>query len=63
MVAKQAGSAYTRAGDFSFDADGRLVSSDGDAVQGWNAQRGFQASSRTITVSDELLLETLNLKR
>ena len=27
------------------------------------AQRGFQASSRTITVSDELLLETLNLKR
>ena len=27
------------------------------------AQRGFQASSRTIAVSDELLLETLNLKR
>ena len=27
------------------------------------AQRGFQANSRTITVSDELLLETLNLKR
>ena len=27
------------------------------------AQRGFQASSRTITVADELLLETLNLKR
>ena len=27
------------------------------------AQRGFQASSRTITVSDELLVETLNLKR
>ena len=27
------------------------------------AQRGFQASARTITVSDELLLETLNLKR
>ena len=27
------------------------------------AQRGYQASSRTITVSDELLLETLNLKR
>ena len=31
MVAKEDGSAYTRAGDFSFDADGRLVSSDGDA--------------------------------
>ena len=27
------------------------------------AQRGFQASAWTITVSDELLLETLNLKR
>ena len=27
------------------------------------AQRGFQANSRTIMVSDELLLETLNLKR
>jgi flagellar hook protein FlgE len=27
------------------------------------AQRGFQANSRTITVSDELMLETLNLKR
>ena len=27
------------------------------------AQRGFQANSRTITVSDELLVETLNLKR
>ena len=27
------------------------------------AQRGYQASSRTITASDEMLLETLNLKR
>jgi flagellar hook protein FlgE len=27
------------------------------------AQRGYQANSKTITVSDELLLETLNLKR
>ena len=27
------------------------------------AQRGYQASSRMITVSDELLLETLSLKR
>jgi flagellar hook protein FlgE len=27
------------------------------------AQRGYQANSKTITVSDELLMETLNLKR
>ncbi len=27
------------------------------------AQRGYQANSKTITTSDELLLETLNLKR
>ena len=27
------------------------------------AQRGYQANSKTITVSDEMLLETLNLKR
>lgn len=27
------------------------------------AQRGFQASSRTITTADEMLLETVNLKR
>lgn len=27
------------------------------------AQRGYQASARTITVSDEVLVETLNLKR
>ena len=27
------------------------------------AQRGYQASARTISVSDEVLLETLNLKR
>ena len=27
------------------------------------AQRGYQANSKTITVSDELLQETLNLKR
>ena len=27
------------------------------------AQRGYQASSKTITVSDELLVDTLNLKR
>ena len=27
------------------------------------AQRGYQANSKTITVSDELLMDTLNLKR
>src|SRR5262245_40524205 len=27
------------------------------------AQRGYQANSKTITVSDELLLDTLNIKR
>ncbi len=26
-------------------------------------QRGYQANSKSITVADELLLETLNLKR
>lgn len=32
--------AYTRNGAFSFDAQGRLVSSDGAFVQGWTAQNG-----------------------
>ena len=27
------------------------------------AQRGYQANSKTITVSDELLVDTLNIKR
>jgi flagellar hook protein FlgE len=27
------------------------------------AQRGYQANSKSITVADELLLDTLNLKR
>ena len=27
------------------------------------AQRGYQANGKTITVSDEILVETLNLKR
>ena len=35
VVGKDGGFAYTRAGDFSFDAAGRLVASDGDPVQGW----------------------------
>ena len=35
VVGKGSGFAYTRAGDFSFDANGRLIASDGDPVQGW----------------------------
>lgn len=35
VVDRNGGFAYTRAGDFSYDATGRLVASDGDAVQGW----------------------------
>src|SRR4051812_43936580 len=31
---------YTRAGAFNFDADGRLVSPTGAAVQGWSANNG-----------------------
>jgi flagellar hook protein FlgE len=27
------------------------------------AQRGYQANAKTITVSDEILVDTLNLKR
>jgi flagellar hook protein FlgE len=27
------------------------------------AQRGYQANSKTIVVSDELLVDTLNIKR
>jgi flagellar hook protein FlgE len=30
---------YTRAGDFDFDADGRLVSASGGLVQGWTADQ------------------------
>ncbi len=35
VISKDGGFAYTRAGDFSFDADGRLVTSSGNAVLGW----------------------------
>ncbi|GAB2458148.1 flagellar hook protein FlgE [Conyzicola lurida] len=34
---------YTRAGDFDFDASGRLVSPDGSLVQGWGAVDGVVA--------------------
>ena len=31
---------YTRAGSFSFDANGKLVTATGDSVQGWTASNG-----------------------
>jgi flagellar hook protein FlgE len=31
---------YTRAGAFSFDSAGKMVTADGSVVQGWNAQNG-----------------------
>jgi flagellar hook protein FlgE len=37
VVANDDGNAYTRAGNFSFDKDGTLVSPDGYRVQGWTA--------------------------
>lgn len=36
---------YTRAGSFSFDAAGRLVTPDGGLVQGWTAVNGVAAST------------------
>jgi flagellar hook protein FlgE len=32
---------YTRAGSFSFDANGKLVTATGDSVQGWTATNGI----------------------
>src|SRR5262249_13542491 len=41
LIVKSAnGQLYTRAGAFSFDADGRLVTATGAAVQGWPAVGG-----------------------
>ena len=56
MVAKEGGSAYTRAGDFSFDADGRLVSSDGDAVQGWTQIDPVTGDILTAAQPDEIII-------
>ena len=56
MVAKEDGYAYTRAGDFSFDADGRLVSSDGDAVQGWTALDPLTGDILTASQPDEIVI-------
>ncbi|MFZ5851503.1 MAG: flagellar hook protein FlgE [Actinomycetota bacterium] len=38
---------YTRAGAFSFDSDGRLVTQDGAVVQGWTAVRGVVNTNAT----------------
>jgi len=37
VVAGDSGNAYTRAGNFSFDSNGTLVTADGYKVQGWTA--------------------------
>ena len=70
-----AGAAYgSEAGRVTFDPDHPLADAEGyvrmpdidlgaqmsDLIM---AQRGYQANSRTITVSDEVLVETLQLKR
>jgi flagellar hook protein FlgE len=44
VVRSGAETAYTRNGAFSFDAQGRMVSSDGAFVQGWTARDGVIAS-------------------
>ena len=48
--------AYTRAGDFSFDADGRLVSSDGAAVQGWTGLDPVTGDILTASQPDEIII-------
>jgi flagellar hook protein FlgE len=39
---------YTRSGSFNFDADGRLVSPDGAAVQGWSGVNGVVDTNAQI---------------
>jgi flagellar hook protein FlgE len=46
VVANTDGDAYTRAGNFSFDSNGTLVTSDGYKVQGWTAT---DASGNIVT--------------
>jgi flagellar hook protein FlgE len=46
VVASPDGDAYTRAGNFSFDSNGTLVTSDGYKVQGWTAT---DASGNIVT--------------
>ncbi|MCM3612000.1 flagellar hook-basal body complex protein [Planococcus sp. MERTA32b] len=60
--------AYNTAGDSNSQiASGMLEMSNVDLTEEFTemiiAQRGFQANSRTITTSDEILQEVVNLKR
>ena len=56
MVGKDDGFAYTRAGDFSFDADGRLVSSDGAPVQGWSELDPTSGDILTASRPSEIII-------
>ena len=39
---------YTRAGSFSFDGNGLLVTATGEAVQGWTAQDGLHEVGKAL---------------
>jgi flagellar hook protein FlgE len=58
---------YALEGSQSFMTSGALEMSNVDLAQEFTnmivAQRGFQANSRVITNSDEMLQEVVNLKR
>ena len=56
MVGKDDGFAYTLAGDFSFDADGRLVSSDGAPVQGWSELDPTSGDILTASRPSEIII-------
>jgi flagellar hook protein FlgE len=47
-VLKDGESLFTRAGSFSFDANGRLVTSDGAMVQGWAAVNGVMNTNAAV---------------
>jgi flagellar hook protein FlgE len=48
VVADDSGRSYTRAGNFSFDANGTLISPDGQRVQGWTET---DANGNIVTTS------------
>ncbi|WP_309069700.1 flagellar hook protein FlgE [Microbacterium sp.] len=48
VVRSGADTAYTRNGAFKFDAQGRMVTSDGAFVQGWSAQNGVINPGATV---------------
>src|SRR5919108_1167578 len=52
VVANDAGTAYTRAGAFTFDANGVLVTPDGDRVQGWTTTDALGAIVTTGAPGD-----------